>query len=235
MQGTKHVEATIVSRESTAGHTTRTCEDPAGKNAQTQIRARQPVITSAQRITPDSDALDRRMLADGSAGLNQCPATRAHSAQVAGPNAANFKRQPKTKILKYHRTCRRFSAPPTVSAENTPGLAFAPVWAGRPTTASTLGPGILSLWVVPFPSTKWLVTRVWAKAHHVPRCGGCASKLNSFLLAKEEAGISRYPRLIPFPVLYWLTRLWASDSSSSFDTVRQRGMSHKILALRSAP
>ena len=55
MQGTKHIEAMIVSRESTAGRMTWTCEDAAGKNAQTQIRAWQPVITSVQRITPDSD------------------------------------------------------------------------------------------------------------------------------------------------------------------------------------
>ena len=53
--GKRHIESIIISRESTAGRMTRTCEDAAGKNAQKQIRAWQPVITSVQRITPDSD------------------------------------------------------------------------------------------------------------------------------------------------------------------------------------
>ena len=55
MPGTKDVEAMIVVRKPTEGHMTRTGEDAAGKNAQTQIRARQPVMSSVQRITPDSD------------------------------------------------------------------------------------------------------------------------------------------------------------------------------------
>ena len=39
MPGTKHVEAIIVVRKPTAGRMTRTGEDAAGKNAQTQISA----------------------------------------------------------------------------------------------------------------------------------------------------------------------------------------------------
>ena len=45
----------IVVRKPTAGSMTRTGEDAAGKNAQTHIMARQPVISSVQRIMPDSD------------------------------------------------------------------------------------------------------------------------------------------------------------------------------------
>ena len=85
----------------------------------------------------------------------------------------------------------------------------------------------LVLVVVPFPSTNWLVTRVWEKAHRVPRCA--AQSLTAFPLLKQG-----YPRPTPFPVRFQLARLWASDSSSSFHTVRLRGMSHQILASRSA-
>ena len=99
MPGTKHVEAIIGSRNPTAGRMTRTGGDAAGKNAQTQINARQPVITSVHVPRPTLTALDRRMRADGSAALFQSPVTQA---QVVVPNAANFKRQPRTKILKYN-------------------------------------------------------------------------------------------------------------------------------------
>ena len=179
------------------------------------------------------------MRASGSAARDQSPAPRA---QLADTNAAHFKRRSRTQILNFkhpnkrllrrsrtvHRSSRRFSAPPTLPAENMPGLAFVPVWAGRPTTASTLVLGVLSLWVVPF--SKHELAGHQDVGESPPRAAVRCSKLNSFLLAKQEC-----PRPTPFPVKYWLARLWASNSLSSFDTVRQRGMSHKISALRSAP
>ena len=53
--GTKYVEAMTVVRKPIAGRMTRTGEDAACKNARTQISARQPVKSSVQPITPDSD------------------------------------------------------------------------------------------------------------------------------------------------------------------------------------
>ena len=80
--------------------------------------------------------------------------------------------------------------------------------------------GFFSLWVV--PSAKHELAGHQSVGESPPRAAVRRSKLNSFLLAKQG-----YPRPTSFPVLYWLARLWASDSSSSFNTVRQRGMSHR--------
>ena len=55
-----------------------------------------------------------------------------------------------------------------------------------------------------------------------PRAAVSCSKLNSFLLAKQG-----YPQPTPSLVRYWLARLWALDSWSSFDTVRQRVRSNR--------
>ena len=93
--GTKHVEAMTVVRKPIAGRMTRTGEDAACKNAQTQISARQPVNSSVQRITPASDGTRQK---NAGRRVNQ---KFSHKAQIAGPNAANFKRQPRTQILKY--------------------------------------------------------------------------------------------------------------------------------------
>ena len=186
MPGTKHVEAIIVVRKPTAGRMTRTGEDAAGKNAQTQISARQPVISSVQRITPDSDG------------------TRAQVAGPKFPNTANFKRVSRTQILKYntlanlviggrskfHRTSRRFSAPPTLRAETTPGKVRSRMGG---TANYLLDPRAwcLFLVVVPFPSINWLVTRVWAKAHHVPRCA--AQSLTPFPLLSKDTPTNPLP------------------------------------------
>ena len=166
------------------------------------------------------------MWADGLAALYQSPVTRA---QVAGPNSANFKRQPRTQILKYKTENlviggqRKFSS--NLSAifcpTHPPGrkhsrTIFRSRMGGPDNLRLDPRAWCLVLVVVPIPSTNWLVTRVWAKAHRVPRCA--AQSLTAFPLLKQG-----YPRPTPFPVRFQLARLWASDSSSSFDTVRQRG------------
>ena len=95
-------------------------------------------------------------------------------------------------------------------------------------TTLTLGLGVLSLWVVPYAKHELAGHQGMGES---PPCAAVRrSKLNSFLLAKQG-----YPQPTPFLELYRLARLWASEASSGFDTVRQRGMSHKISALRSAP
>ena len=99
MPGTKHVEAMTVVRKPTAGHMTQTGEDAAGKNAQTQISALHPVISSVQRITPDSYGTRQKNAGRRIRCLTKSPVTKA---QIACPNAANFKRQHRTQILKYN-------------------------------------------------------------------------------------------------------------------------------------
>ena len=64
-----------------------------------------------------------------------------------------------------------------------PGLAFAPVWARRLTTASTLGLGVLSLWVVPY--AKQGLDGLQGVGESPPPAAVRRSKLKSFLLAKQ--------------------------------------------------
>ena len=130
MPGTKHVEAIIVVRKPTAGRMTRTGEDAAGKNAQTQVSARQPVISSVQRITPDSDGTRPKNAGRRISSAKPKVQSQKLRSPVQTPPISNGSLGPKSLKIgnlviggrrSFHRTSRRFSAPPTLPAENTPG------------------------------------------------------------------------------------------------------------------
>ena len=141
------------------------------------------------------------MRADGVAELNQSPATRA---QVAGPNAANFKWQPigpkfLNKLL-YNAQTIVLDEPEESSSSLS--AIFCPTHPpgrkhSRTGFRSRLG-GTANYRLDPragclvpvgrpvFPSTNWLVTRVWAKAHHVPRCAAQSLTASSLLSNSKD-------------------------------------------------
>ena len=95
-------------------------------------------------------------------------------------------------------TSRRFSAPLTLPAENRQGLAFAPVWARLLTTSSspsTLGLGVLSLWVV--PCAKHELAGHQGVGESPPCVAVRRSKLNSFL--SLPPCVARIPPTNPLP------------------------------------